>query len=115
MALVGPLLAIVRSGALMTVSTGVLSQPLVQSGSPPPLTLAVLLTVVPLTLASGVTLMVKLAVAPAASPAAMSQLTSWPEIVQPAALLIVSPAGTLSLTVAVAVVAAVPLLVTVMV
>ena len=99
----------------MSVSTGGLSQSptATQSGSPPPVTLAVLVTVLPAVEACGVTLIVKLTDAPTAKPTGTAQVTVWPTIVQPVAVLIVRPVGTTSVTVAAAVVAAVPVLVTV--
>ncbi|WP_255430512.1 hypothetical protein, partial [Pseudoxanthomonas sp. PXM01] len=66
--------------------------------------------------AVGVTLIVKLLVLPGATFdrfAGTEQVTVWPLIEQPVAELIVRPAGTASVTVAMAVVGAVPLLVTV--
>ena len=85
-----------------------------QVGSPPPDTVAVLLTVVPFAAGSGVTGMTKLAFAPIANPAGMEQLTVWPVTVQPAgAVPMARLAGIVSLTVATAVVAALPVLVAV--
>ncbi len=113
-----PTLATVRFGAPSAVSTGGLVHgvPTGQPGSPPPPTLAVLDTLVPAA-AVGVTLIVKVAVLPGATldrPAATLQVTSWLATVQPAGVpLMVRPAGTVSVTVACAVVAAAPVLLTV--
>ena len=58
--------------------------------------------------------MTKLVVAFTAKPAAMVQVTTWPAAVQPAGKVpIVKPVGMLSVTVEAAVVAVVPVLVTV--
>ena len=85
-----------------------------QVGSPPPDAVALLLTVVPLAAAAGVTGIVKLVPAPTARPAGIVQVTLCPLAVQPAGKVpSVRLAGTVSLMVATAVVAAVPLLVTV--
>ena len=89
----------------MSVFTGGLGQSptAAQSGSPPPLTLATLVTVVFAVDACGVTLTVKLAVLFGAvfdRPVGTVQVTVWPAIVQPAAALIVRPVGTVSVTVA---------------
>ena len=85
----------------------------VQFGSPPPVTSAVLVTSDPTTLAVGVTGMMKLVLAFTASPAGTVHVTFWPEAVQPDGIApSVNPAGMASLTVACAVVAAVPLLLT---
>ena len=101
---------------LTVVTTGGVVQPVpTQSGSPPPVTTAVFDTLGAAE-AAGVTLIVKLTVLPGATfvrPADTWQDTFWPLIEQPAAELIVSPAGTVSVTVAMFVVGAVPLLVTV--
>ena len=79
--------------------------------SPPPETVALLLSVVPLTLACGVTGITKLVLAPAARPAATVHVTVWPAAVQPAGSVpIVRPVGIVSLTVTAVVVAAVPVL-----
>ena len=79
--------------------------------SPPPETVAVLVSVVPLTPACGVTGITKLVLAPAARPEATVQVTVWPAAVQPAGSVpSVRPVGTGSLTVAAAVVADVPVL-----
>ena len=84
-----------------------------QVGSPPPLTVAVFASVVPLALACGVTGIVKLVLAPMARPAAIVQLTVWPVALQPAGRVpMLRPAGSVSLTVATAVVAALPVLLT---
>ena len=78
--------------------------------SPPPLTVAVLVTLAAAA-AVGVTGITKLVLAPAARPAATVQVTVWPAAVQPAGIVpIVRPVGTGSLTVAAAVVALVPVL-----
>ena len=86
----------------------------VQPGSPPPRTVAVLVTLAPAA-AVGVTGMIKLAVPlVAASPAATVQVTTWPTAVQPAGRVpMVKPVGMVSLIVETAVVAAVPVLVSV--
>ena len=77
-------------------------------GSPPPVTLAVLTTGLT-AVAVGVTGITKLVVALTASPAAIVQVTTWPTAVQPAGRVpIVSPVGIVSVIVAAAVVAAVP-------
>ena len=80
--------------------------------SPPPEAVAVLVT--PADAAVGVTLMVKLAVLPGDTfdrPVATVQVTVWPLIAQPAeAEVTLKPAGTVSVTVAAAVVAVVPVL-----
>ena len=105
-----------RFGALIVVTTGGVVQPVpTQSGSPPPVTVAAFDTLVPAA-AVGVTLTVKLTVLFGATfdrPAATAQVTFWPLIVQPVAVLIVRPAGTASVTDAATVVAVVPLFVTV--
>ena len=93
-------------GAFSVVVTGGLSQSAVQLGSPPPLTEATLVTLAPAA-AVGVTFTVKLVLAPTARPAGIAQLTSWPAIVQPTAVLMVRPAGIVSVTFDTAVVAAV--------
>ncbi|OJY95463.1 MAG: hypothetical protein BGP24_04675 [Lysobacterales bacterium 69-70] len=82
-----------------------------QVESPPPLAVAVLVTLG--TAAKvGVTGITKLVLAPAAKPVATVQVTVWPAAVQPAGKVpSVSPAGIVSLIVAAAVVAALPLLV----
>ena len=86
-----------------------------QVGSPPPDTVAVLVRVWPLAAAVGVTGMVKLTGVPVARPTAMLQLIAWPVAVQPAGsgVPITRSPGIVSLTEAMAVVAAVPVLVTV--
>ena len=85
-----------------------------QVGSPPPLTVAVLFTVVPLAMANGVTGMTKLTLAPTARPLATVQVTCCPVMLQPAgAAPTLRELGTLSLRVVAAVVAALPMLVTV--
>ena len=83
-----------------------------QVGSPPPETVAVFATLAA-ALAVGVTGMMKLVFAPAARPAATVQVTVWPAAVQPAGgVPMVKPAGIVSVMVAAAVVAAVPVLLT---
>ena len=85
-----------------------------QVGSPPPLTVAVLLTLVPLAEACAVTGMTKLTGTPVARPVAIVQVTVWPLAVQPLGKVpIVRLLGTMSTTVVIAVVAALPVLVTV--
>ena len=79
-----------------------------QPGSPPPVTLAVFTTGVTAA-AVGVTGITKLVVAFTANPAAIVQVTTWPTAVQPAGRVpIVNPVGIVSVIVAAAVVAAVP-------
>jgi hypothetical protein len=113
-----PLLAvftIVSCGALTGVIT-VLEQLLLagQDGSPPPETVAVFVSVVPFAAAVGVTGIAKAAELPVASPAAIVHVTAWPLAVQPPGNVpMVSVPGILSVTVAVAVVGAVPVFVTV--
>ena len=83
------------------------TQPTTASASPPD-TVALLVTLVPAANV-GVTGMMKLVLAPAARPAAMVQVTVWPAAVQPAGSVpIVRPVGIVSVMVAAAVVAAVP-------
>ncbi len=100
------------------VETGVVtvllqSLPDGHAASPPPLTVAVLVTFAAAA-AVGVTGMVKLVLPPTARPAAMVQVTVWPEALQPAGNVpMVRPAGIGSLTAVAAVVAAVPPLLTV--
>ena len=85
-----------------------------QVGSPPPDTLAVLVRVCPLAAPVGVTGIVKLTGAPVARPAAIVQVTTCPAALQPAGKVPSTRSlGTVSLIVAAAVVAAVPVLVTV--
>ena len=106
-------LVIVSCGATTGVGPTVLVQRLAagQLLSPPPLTVAVLVTDVPLMLACGVTGITKLVLLPAARPAATVQVTVWPAAVQPAGSVpSVRPVGIGSLTVAAAVVALVPVL-----
>ena len=80
-----------------------------QVESPPPLAVAVFTTFPPLTLAVGVTGIWKLAVPFAARPAAIVHVTTCPAAVQPAGSVpMVRPVGMVSLMVATAVVAAVP-------
>ncbi len=77
-------------------------------GSPPPDTVAVLVTLGPAARV-GVTGMMKLVLAPAARPAAMVQVTVWPAAVQPAGSApMVRPVGMVSVIVLAAVVAEVP-------
>ena len=99
-------------GALTGVVT-VLLQPSSagQVASPPPVTDAVLVTLAAAA-AVGVTGMTKLLVPLVAGrPAAMVQVTVWPEAVQPGGNVpMVRPVGMVSVTVATAVVAAVPVL-----
>src|SRR5690606_6995089 len=84
-----------------------------QVGSPPPCTLAELLTLGD-TLAWGVTGTTKLMLDPAARLAALTQFTCWPAAVQPAGKVPrVMLDGTKSVTVMGALVGAVPVLVTV--
>ena len=79
-----------------------------QVGSPPPLTVAVLVTL-GAAAAVGVTGITKLVLPPAARPAATVQVTVWPAAVQPAGSVpMVRLAGIVSVIVATAVVAAVP-------
>ncbi len=113
-----------RLEATTGVSTGVLTQlpALAQAGSPPPVTLAVFDTVVLLMAPCGVTGITKLTALPGATfdrPEAMVHSTVWlPDglVAQFAGKVpIVNPAGTTSVTVAVADVAAAPVLVTVIV
>ena len=76
--------------------------------SPPPLTVAVLITLAAAA-AVGVTGITKLVVALIARPAATVQVTVWPAAVQPAGSVpSVRPVGIVSVIVAAAVVAAVP-------
>jgi hypothetical protein len=83
-----------------------------QLGSPPPDTLAVLPTL-PTAASVGVTGIKKLTLAPAASPPAIVQVTCCPTALQPPGNVpIVKPAGIVSTTLALAVVAAAPMLVT---
>jgi hypothetical protein len=81
-----------------------------QVGSPPPVTLAVFTTGLA-ALAVGVTGITKLVLPPTARPAATVQVTVCPAAVQPAGKVpIVTPVGIVSVIVAAAVVAAVPVL-----
>src|SRR5690606_23298339 len=85
-----------------------------QAGSPPPTTLALFSTGFAAA-AVGVTSIVKLAVLPGATcdrPEGTVQATTWPATLQPGAASMVTPAGSVSVTVASAVVAALPPLVT---
>ncbi|ODV15822.1 MAG: hypothetical protein ABT27_21680 [Lysobacteraceae bacterium SCN 69-25] len=82
-----------------------------QVESPPPEAVAVFVTP-GVAAAVGVTGITKLVLAPAANPVATVQVTVWPAAVQPAGRVpSVSPVGIVSLIVADAVVAALPLLV----
>ena len=109
------LLTIVNSGASTGVVT-VLEQRIAvlgQVGSPPPETFAVFDSIVPLASAVGVTGMMKLADAPTLRLAATVHVTCWPLALQGAVTLpTVNVLGMLSVIVAVAVVAAVPVFVT---
>jgi len=79
-----------------------------QVGSPPPLIEAVFVIDEPAAKV-GVTGITKLVLPPAARPAATVQVTVWPAAVQPAGKVpIVKPVGIVSVIVAAAVVAAVP-------
>ena len=85
-----------------------------QLGSPPPLTVAVFERFWPIAAAVGVTGITNDALAPLARPAGIVHVTVWPVRVQPAGKVpITRSPGITSVTVAAAVVAAVPLLVTV--
>ena len=115
-------LAILSFADWIVVSTGGLAQSVAQAGSPPPLTCAVLCCVVPSIEACGVTLIVNVAVLFGATldrPDATLHVTVWLLTVQvglPGVVeLMVKPVGTVSVTVAAALVAAVPLFVTVIV
>src|SRR5579883_3166441 len=84
-----------------------------QVGSPPPCTVAVLVSVVPLAAAVGVTGITKLTAVPVARPAAIVQVTVWPAAPQPGGSVPSARVpGITSVIVAVAVVAALPMLVT---
>ena len=105
-----PSTSVSTGGVLHGAETG-------HAGSPPPPTRAIFVTVLFAVLTCGVTLIVNATVLFGAvfdKPANTVQLTSWPEIVQPVAELIVSPAGMVSLATASTSVGPVPLLVTVM-
>jgi hypothetical protein len=79
-----------------------------QPGSPPPLTVAVLVTL-GCAAAVGVTGITKLLLPPAAKPAGTVQVTAWPEALQPAGSVPrVKPLGMVSVIVLTAVVAALP-------
>ena len=85
-----------------------------QLASPPPITLAVLLKLVPLAAGSGVTGMTKATGVPVARFVGIVHVTVWPLAVQPlGSVPIVRLPGIVSVMVLVAVVAAVPMLVTV--
>ena len=113
-----PTLVTPRFGVPRFVTTGGLVHGVAtgQLGSPPPLTLAVFVTLAPAA-AVGVTLMVKTAVLPGATldrPDGTLQVTTWPATAQPAGVpLMVRPFGIVSVTVAAADVGAAPALVTV--
>src|SRR3954470_25071103 len=114
----GPTLRMCRSALVTMTVTGVstvLEQFAAagQVGSPPPLTVAVFVSVVPPAAAVGVTGIVKLTGVFGASGAAIVQVTCWMAAAQPPGNVpIVSVPGMLSTTVAVDVVAALPILVT---
>jgi len=95
------------------VTVGVQRAAAGQVGSPPPLTLALLVTL-GVAATVGVTGMMKLVLPPTAKPAATVHVTVWPAAVQPAGNVpIVRPVGIVSVIVATAVVAAVPVFCTV--
>ena len=101
-------------GALTGVGPAVLVQraSAPQPGSPPPLTVAVLVTLVPAARV-GVTGITNEVLPPAARPAAIVQVTVWPAAVQPAGSVpMVRPVGMVSVIVAAAVVATPPVLLT---
>ncbi len=104
---------IVSCAALMGVVTVLVQRAFAgQVGSPPPETVALLVTLVPAARV-GVTGITKLVLAPAARPAAMVQVTVWPAAVQPAGSVpMVRPVGMVSEMVVAAVVATPPLFVT---
>ncbi len=104
---------IVSCAALIGVVTVLVQRAFAgQVGSPPPDTVAVLVTLAPAARV-GVIGMMKLVFAPAARPAGMVQFTVWPAAVQPAGKVpIVRPVGMVSVMVLVAVVASVPVLLT---
>src|SRR6185312_2097758 len=101
----GPSLTMCRSAAVTTTVTGVPTvlvqfAPAGHVGSPPPLTVAVFVTVVPPAAAVGVTGIVKLTGAFDASGAAIVQVTCWIAAVQPpGSVPIVSVPGMLSTTI----------------
>jgi hypothetical protein len=100
----------VSTGAFTGVGPAVLVQRAAagQVGSPPPVTLAVLVTL-GCAAVVGVTGITKLVLAPAARPAAIVHVTVWPAAVQPAGSVpSVRPVGIVSVIVATAFVAAVP-------
>ena len=81
-------------------------------GSPPPLTVAELVTLAPAATV-GVIGMMKLVLKPVARPDGTVQVTTWPAAVQPAGSVpMVRPVGIVSVMVAAAVVADVPVLLT---
>jgi len=103
-------LVIVSCGALTGVGPTVEVQRAATGhvGSPPPLTVAVLVTLAPAARV-GVTGITKLVVALTARPGAIVQVTSWAAAVHPAGSVpMVRPAGIVSVMVDVAVVAAEP-------
>ena len=102
------------AGAFTGVLTVLLGQLVEHDESPPPPTLAVFAIVVPAAAGNGVTGTVKLTGEFVAKPAAMVHVSTWPAMEQPAgAVPSVSVEANVSLTVAAAVVAAVPVFVTV--
>ena len=101
-------------GAFTGVFVVLLGQFEAQDGSPPPLTFAVFAIVVPFAAAVGVTGIVKVTGVLVARPAAIVHVTTWPAAVQPDGIApSVSVEAIVSLTVVTAVVAAVPVFVTV--
>jgi hypothetical protein len=116
-ALAGPVFKICNNGAPIAITCVLMV--LVQAaagqvGSPPPETVAVFVSVVPLAAAVGVTGITKLTGIFVASPVAIVHVTCWPEEVHPLGMVPSAKLdGTLSVTVVAAVVAALPMLVTV--
>ena len=107
-------LVIVSCGAFTGVGPTLLVQRAAAGhvGSPPPLTVAVLVTLAPAARVA-VTGTTKLVLPPAAKPAGIVQVTVWLAAVQPAGSVpMVRPAGMVSVIVDTAVVAAVPVLLT---
>lgn len=103
----GPPITLLLTEAMQRATAG-------QVLSPPPLTLAVLVSVLPTAAAVGVTGMTKELSPLATMPAAMTQVATCPAAVQPAGMAPnVRPAGIVSVTVATAVVAVTPMFVTV--
>ena len=100
---------IVNCGALTGVVTVLVQRAVAgQVVSPPPETVAVLVTLAPAAKV-GVIGMTKLVLPPTAKPAAIVQVTVWPTAVQPAGRVpMVRPVGMVSVMVLTAVVAAVP-------